>query len=284
MRTPSPALLAVVGLLLGCGPRPRAPEAQPPSEAAAPHLARVVRVIDGDTLVAVTEEGEVKVRLREVNTPERGECGAEQATALLTELAGDAVRLEPAGEGPHGRLLAHAFTADGAHIGIALAESGLAHVSDYGDPDGYLPALEQAESAAREAGRGLYGSELGCGKAAVAASGAESPLKLVALDTNPPGDDLGPAGESVTLEGPPGFALTGWSIKDTSASHRYSFPDGATVPSTGRVQVFSGPGEDREGAFYWGMKGSAVWNNGGDTAFLIAPGGGIVGWLEAPGG
>lgn len=275
-----PALFAVVCVLLGCGPRPRPPEAQPPADSTPADLARVVRVIDGDTLVAVTGEGEVKVRLREVNTPERGECGAEQATALLTELAGEAVRLEPAGEGPHGRLLAHVFTAEGAHIGVALAEAGLAHVSDYGDPDGYLPALERAEAAARTAGRGLYGSELGCGTAAGEAAGAKSALKLVALDANPPGDDLGPAGEAVTLEGPPGFALTGWSIKDTSASHRYRFPDGATVPSSGRVQVFSGPGEDRDGTFYWGMKGSAVWNNGGDTAFLIAPGGGIVGWLE----
>ncbi|NQW22966.1 MAG: hypothetical protein HQ475_05920 [SAR202 cluster bacterium] len=71
----------------------------------------VNRVIDGDTLD--TELG--RVRLFGVDTPERGERCASEATGRLRSLAGDAVRLE---DGPRptdqfGRILAYAYSAEG---------------------------------------------------------------------------------------------------------------------------------------------------------------------------
>lgn len=254
----------------GCAP----PTPAGPPQAASKLLYPVLRVIDGDTLVVDSKAGELVIRLREVNTPERGECGAEEAKALLHRLSTGGVGLEPDGYDRNGRILAHAFTSNGTHIGVELVHAGLAHVASYGDPDEYLDRLRRAERSARQADAGLYGPKLSC------APPADAPIKLVDLDANPPGNDLGPQGESVTLTGRPGFSLEGWSIKDTSASHRYRFPAGSVMPETGEARVLTGVGADGAGVFYWGMKGSAVWNNDGDTAFLIAPGGAIVSWLD----
>ena len=85
---------------------------------------QVIRVIDGDTLD--TTRG--RVRLFGVNTPERGDRCASEATDRLQELAGDSVRLE---DGPRltdqfGRLLAYVYTADGVSIDETLIREGMA--------------------------------------------------------------------------------------------------------------------------------------------------------------
>ena len=84
----------------------------------------VIRVIDGDTLD--TTRG--RVRLFGVDTPERGERCASEATDRLQELAGASVRLE---DGPRltdqfGRILAYVYTKDGVCIDETLIREGLA--------------------------------------------------------------------------------------------------------------------------------------------------------------
>jgi len=85
---------------------------------------QVVRIIDGDTLD--TSKG--RVRLFGVDTPERGERCATEATERLRQLAGDTVRLE---DGPrltdtYGRTLAYVYTVDGISIDAALIREGFA--------------------------------------------------------------------------------------------------------------------------------------------------------------
>ena len=85
---------------------------------------QVVRIIDGDTLD--TSRG--RVRLFGVDTPERGERCATEATERLRELAGDTVRLK---DGPrltdtYGRTLAYVYTVDGISIDAALIREGFA--------------------------------------------------------------------------------------------------------------------------------------------------------------
>ena len=84
----------------------------------------VTRVIDGDTLD--TPRG--RVRLFGVDTPERGERCASEASERLRELAGDSVRLE---DGPRltdqgGRLLAYVYTENGLSVDEILIREGLA--------------------------------------------------------------------------------------------------------------------------------------------------------------
>ena len=254
-------------LLAGCGCHDRGTPALVRAEP-------VDRVLDGDTLVLAGGE---RIRLRGINAPEKGECGGEEAQTLLAALVADGVVAERTGSDRYGRTLAHLFTPDGTHLQRLLVSQGLAHVATYGEPDAWTDTLRQDEEEARAAGRGLYGHNLAC--PGQLPKGSE--VRVVALDVDPPGDDLAPgAGESVLLEGAPGLDLGGWTVKDTSASHRLVLPTGTRLPADGRLRVYTSCGRDGPGIVHWCNRGSAVWNNGGDTAYLLDPGGVVVSWLE----
>lgn len=69
--------------------------------------------------------------------------------------------------------------------------------------------------------------------------------------------------------------MTGWVLKDESASHRYSFPSGFNLVLGAAVRVHTGCGTDTAASLYWCQNG-AVWNNDGDTAFLLDLNGNIT--------
>jgi hypothetical protein len=77
--------------------------------------------------------------------------------------------------------------------------------------------------------------------------------------------------EYVEIEGY-GFILTGWTLKDETEKNIYTFPDGFII--NGMVTVHTGTGNRTTTDLYWGRDCPAnpfqcVWNNGGDTAYLI---------------
>ena len=254
--------------------RSSAPDAAPPDDAF-----RVLRVVDGDTVVIESAGHEEKVRLLEVNAPESAECGGDAATELLRRLSKDGVILDRRGEDRYGRTLAHLHTRSGEHVQRELVSAGLAHVATYDHPDEHLEELLAAESVARNAHRGIYGSALVC--AARATPSMSNRVAIVQVDANPAGDDLlEGAGESVLLEGDPGLSLAGWTLKDTSASHRLVFANRTILAPDGRLRVFTSCGTPRSGAVHWCVKGSAVWNNSGDSAYLLDPSGRVISWLD----
>jgi micrococcal nuclease len=90
--------------------------------------ASVVRIIDGDTFVALVDGREETVRFFGTDTPERGdECFAD-ATERLRVLAGAEVRLLPdlRDRDRNGRLLRYVFTPAGLSIDATLIGEGLA--------------------------------------------------------------------------------------------------------------------------------------------------------------
>ncbi|MFH1789303.1 MAG: lamin tail domain-containing protein, partial [Candidatus Altiarchaeota archaeon] len=60
--------------------------------------------------------------------------------------------------------------------------------------------------------------------------------------------------------------LTGWILED-DANHIYRFPDNFVLGTGDSVTVHTGSGTDSTSDLYWG-RGSAIWNNDGDTATL----------------
>jgi endonuclease YncB( thermonuclease family) len=60
--------------------------------------------------------------------------------------------------------------------------------------------------------------------------------------------------------------LTGWTVED-EAGYSYQFPDGFGLSAGSTVRLHTGSGTDSSTDLYWG-RGSAVWNNSGDTASL----------------
>lgn len=95
-------------------------------------------VIDGDTI----ETSAGTVRIIGIDTPERGECGHDEASAALGRLVtvGDPLVLSlPSGENDrdnYGRMLRSVATADGTDLGRVQIDAGNA-VARYDSSDGY---------------------------------------------------------------------------------------------------------------------------------------------------
>lgn len=87
-----------------------------------------LRVIDGDTFEALAGGTTLVVRIFGVDTRERGERCADEATARLDALVEDRVLLmaDERLEDPGGRQLRYVFTPDGRSIDAALIAEGLA--------------------------------------------------------------------------------------------------------------------------------------------------------------
>ncbi len=78
----------------------------------------------------------------------------------------------------------------------------------------------------------------------------------------------------IVNEGSEAVNLEGYSLKD-EATHIYTFP-ALTLQPGATVRLYSGRGQDDASSLYWGLVGEAVWNNGGDSAFLRDSGGNLV--------
>ena len=235
----------------------------------------VTEVVDGDTLEVRLRDGRVeRLRLVGIDTPEDGECLAADATRRLGALvAAGPVRLvrDESDRDQYGRLLRHVLVG-GRSVGEVLVAEGLALSRAYPPDTGEQAALDAAQDRARSAGRGLW-SPRACGPAA----GARVDFGRVRPD--PPGDESQTPNEEwveVVNTGSTPVDLTGWGLRDESASHRFTFPDGFRLAPGAAVLVRSGCGRDTATDLHWCVSGSAVWNNDGDTAFLTDPRGNVV--------
>ncbi|MGW6564180.1 thermonuclease family protein [Streptomyces sp. NPDC054975] len=136
-----------------------------PSQAA-PSGPVVLRVIDGDTLEVrgtgrVVADGAVaRVRLLEIDTPERGACYSRQATARTAELlpVGSKLRTEIDVDlkDRYGRYLLYVWNEQGVFVNESLVRSGHAKSVLYEPNDKYWKTMTAAQAAARQAGAGLW--------------------------------------------------------------------------------------------------------------------------------
>jgi micrococcal nuclease len=182
-----PAVRRLVGWLLvvlsvaGCGAR-RPPAAWQPSTAVEHQLfsrsprvpanalsATVVRVVDGDTLLArLSGQPTVRVRVIGVDTPETvkpgtpvacfGAVASDYAKHLLTGLTVRAA-YEPGGQTDrYGRDLWDVWLPDGRLLAGLLVADGLGRAYPYEPQVRFAGPLASLQAEARAAGRGLWGS------------------------------------------------------------------------------------------------------------------------------
>jgi micrococcal nuclease len=161
LRTPRRvASLLLVALTASCSSDPGADDV-------AAGLARIVRVVDGDTVVVRLAGEEERVRLIGIDTPESVdprapvECFGAEASARTAELLppGTEVRLVRDAEARdrYGRLLAYVYRRDDdTFVNLALAEEGYASVLTYPPNVAHTAELVAAAASAREEGRGLW--------------------------------------------------------------------------------------------------------------------------------
>lgn len=231
-------------------------------------------MVDGDTFDVFVDGVPERVRLIGIDTPEAGECLAEEAAARLAELVSTGeVRLVPdrSERDQYGRLLRYVDLDDGRSANAVLVAEGLALARSYPPDTARDDELDEAQRSAQADGIGLWAGD-SCGAPSAAA------LEVVGFNADPPGDDSLVLGEEwvvVRNTGTETVDLTGWGLRDESASKRYSFPDGFRLDGGQEVTIRSGCGDDTERDLHWCVSGSAIWNNTGDTAFLLDPTGNI---------
>jgi micrococcal nuclease len=99
------------------------------AEPAAMAAARVLRIVDGDTLHVELGGRDETVRLYGINATERGQPCSDEATQRLHELAGSEVRLraDARDRDRFGRLLRYVYSSSGLSVDAELVDEGLAH-------------------------------------------------------------------------------------------------------------------------------------------------------------
>lgn len=237
-------------------------------------MAMVMGVTDGDTF-DVRIGGVVEaVRVIGINTPESGECYYQEAADRFSELVLNVeVRLEAdvSNRDQFGRLLRYVYVGD-LFVNEVLVREGYAIARRY-EPDVAMAGqLEAAQAQAQLDRVGVWASSA-CGPTAVGV------LEIGVIHYDADGDDNQNKNDEwveFINGGNSPLDLTGWSIKDESASHRYLFPSGFTLASGGTVRLHTGCGAPTAAALFWCNQQSAVWNNGGDTVFVLDPSGNIV--------
>jgi micrococcal nuclease len=237
--------------------------------------AEVMEVVDGDTLVVRLPGGRVeRLRVVGINSPEDGECLADEATARMAELVGGrtvTLVADHSDRDQYDRLLRHVLVGERS-AGEALVADGLALSRAYPPDTTYQADLDAAQARAQAEGVGLWAPDA-CGPS------SDEAVVVGAVNADPPGDESQTPNQewiAVRNEGGRPVDLTGWGVRDESASHRYEFPDGFRLPAGAAVRIRTGCGPDTATDLHWCVSGSAVWNNDGDTAFLTDPSGNIV--------
>ncbi|MEX2133241.1 MAG: lamin tail domain-containing protein, partial [Acidimicrobiia bacterium] len=238
-------------------------------------LATVESIADGDTIDVRFGDGSIDtVRLIGINSPESGECFSEEASLILSILApvGSQIgmTIDQTDRDIYGRLLRYVWV-ETMSINEELVRRGASIAREY-PPDTALAArLDDAQTEARQNLLGLWATSA-CGPSA----GTE--ITIVRIEADAAGDDNENLNEEYVRLRNSGYLavdMTGWVLKDASASHRYTFPAGFVFASGLEVRIYTGCGADTQNSLYW-CSGGAIWNNDGDTAFVLDQNGNTV--------
>lgn len=170
-------LAAGIATLVGCAlpaapvpatstPAPTWTETPAPSPTPERKLARVVRVVDGDTIIVRIDGHDYRLRYIGVDTPETVHpelpvewMGPEATAANKALVGGKTVYLEKdiSEVDQYDRLLRYVFLEDGTFVNAELVRLGYAQVSTYPPDVKYVDLYLEMQREAREAGRGLWG-------------------------------------------------------------------------------------------------------------------------------
>lgn len=114
----------------------------------------MVSIADGDTIRVLYKGGQLKIRLAEIDTPEKEQPYGNRARQALAELvAGKVVRVVEQDRDRYGRIVGRVYVGD-LDVNAALVRQGAAWVYRQYAKDQKLFRIERE---AKTAGRGLWG-------------------------------------------------------------------------------------------------------------------------------
>lgn len=255
--------LAAAGLLTAAC----VPSGEPVTTADHPTESADLTAIDGDSLV---DDAGNDYRLAGINAPDRGECLAEEAATRLRELTAGEVQIAFDVErlDQFDRRLVY-LSSGGELVNEILVGEGLALAIHAGPNQRHQDQLFTAMDRAMSQTRGVWSLEA-CGQGPLAR------VEISEVRANPPGpDEKALESEYVVLvnEGTVVVDLSGWTLRDESTRNRFVFPEGLGLDPGAGVTVTSGGGP-----LGFGLD-APIWNNSGDTAYLLDDQGRVVSHL-----
>jgi endonuclease YncB( thermonuclease family) len=194
----------------------------------------IVRVLDGDTVELADGR---RIRLLNVNTPEKGLAYSTLAKSYLETFVNRSIFLESHGTDLYGRTLGKLYDGE-TYLNLYIVAEGFAHA--------YLVLpeeeknFEEVEASARAMQRGLWERSdfYGCLKATI-----------------------NKKEEYVVFESTCQTSLKQWTVKDESTK-MYTIRQ-----EVGRVfTLYSAKGTDGLDELYWGRE--KIWNDAGDEIFV----------------
>ncbi|EEW2245694.1 thermonuclease family protein [Yersinia enterocolitica] len=115
---------------------------------------KVIRVLDGDTIDVLQDKKPVRVRLLNIDAPEKKQAYGSWSTNQLKDLvAGQPVTVTYTQKDRYGRVLGRVVTTNGTEANRYMVQSGAAWVYERYNTDNALPALQRE---AQEQKRGLW--------------------------------------------------------------------------------------------------------------------------------
>lgn len=105
---------------------------------------KVIRVLDGDTIEVLQENKPVRVRLANIDAPEKKQAYGHWSTNQLKGLlAAQLVTVTYTQTDRYGRIIGRVFTANGTEANRFMVKSGAAWVYERYNTDKALPALQR---------------------------------------------------------------------------------------------------------------------------------------------
>ena len=167
----------------------------------------------------------------------------------------------------YGRMLSYVYFND-LLINAEMARRGTALTRSYPPNTTLQPHLTAAREYA-EAGRlGLWGA---------CTSDGDPNVVILSIQADAPGrDNENLNGEFIIIKNQTDsdIDLSSWTIRDESSVHRYVFDINSVIATGDFIVVHTGCGANAYDKHYW-CNSSPVWDNSGDTAFLVDAAGNI---------
>ena len=115
---------------------------------------KVIRVLDGDTIEVLQDKKPVRIRLANIDAPEKKQDYGRWSTDMMKSLvAGKTVTVTYFQRDRYGRILGQVYAPDGMNVNQFMVRVGAAWVYEQYNTDPVLPVLQ---NEARQQKRGLW--------------------------------------------------------------------------------------------------------------------------------
>lgn len=245
-----------------------------PTFAVGMQKARVVRIIDGDTIEVEIEGSRSRLRYIGMDTPEVGQPYFEESDRANRQLVpvGSTVYLERdvSETDAFDRLLRYVYLPDETFVNGALVAMGVAFAKAYPPDTKHQALLFSLEEQAKAGQVGMWATILYTATPEPAAPAINVIFDRSCSQFDSPGNDNETKDQEyicIANRGSAPVDLTGWRVVD-EAGHTYRFRT-FSLAAGAKVKVRTGCGIDTQTDVYWCYAQSAIWNNSGDTAYLF---------------